>query len=129
MAVVDKEVLVVAVNMLVVLPVAVVAPVAIVSWTGISVACVHGGDSNTYACYSNTNGGAGGSGGRGAGYGQALANGSGGSGGGTGAQVQVVQAETERPLVRLVQLVRQELCGNRTAADLLVLVVERLGEL
>ena len=44
-----------------------------------------GGDANTYACYSNTNGGAGGAGGRGAGYGQALANGSSGSGGGTGA--------------------------------------------
>jgi hypothetical protein len=44
-----------------------------------------GGDANTYACYSNTNGGAGGAGGRGAGYGQALANGSSGSGGGTSA--------------------------------------------
>ena len=52
----------------------------LVAWGGCD-----GGDSNVYACYSNTNGGAGGAGGRGAGYGQALANGSGGAGGGTSA--------------------------------------------
>jgi len=44
-----------------------------------------GGDANTYACYSNTNGGAGGAGGVGAGYNQSQANGSGGSSGGTSA--------------------------------------------
>tara|TARA_R110000823_G_scaffold282053_1_gene400296 strand:- start:114 stop:278 length:165 start_codon:yes stop_codon:yes gene_type:complete len=44
------------------------------------------------------------------------------------AQVQVVQAETERPLVLQVQLVRQEQTETELM-DLLVLLVVRLGEL